>query len=302
MKIPKGRILIIGGAEYKDDGRDLPMVDENHESKPFEILKQLLPAPKSKSPIIIIPTASRIPEEMGKSYLEAFGKLDFHNIHVMDIRDREDANRPDLVEVINKAHAVLFTGGSQLRLSTIVGDSFVLNTIKEKYWNDPDFIVAGTSAGSMALSKIMIIEGQTSEAMIKGDLKTSSGLGFIDHIIIDTHFVKRGRFGRLTQAIITNPEYFGVGLGEDTALMITKGDLVECMGSGMVMIIIDGASSRYTNIAEIENQCPISVENLKVHILTTGDCFKLDEKKFIPRIPIKQHSDHIKMTNGVKHA
>lgn len=283
MKAPKGKIFIIGGAEFKDDGHDLPMVEENRESKPFDILNMILPESKIRGTIEIIPTASRIPEEMGESYVEAFKKIGFNNVHVMDIKTREEANHQENIKRIEKAHAVLFSGGSQLRLSTILGAGQVSEALMERYCDDPDFIIAGTSAGAMALSKIMIIEGQTSEAMLKGDLKTSSGLGFIDHIIIDTHFVKRGRFGRLTQAILTNPTYFGVGLGEDTALMITKGNVMSCIGSGMVMIIIDGASSRYTNIAEANEHDPLSVENLTVHILTTGDSFLLEEKKFIPK-------------------
>lgn len=291
MKAPKGKILIIGGAEYKDDGRDLPMVEENRESKPFDILDQLLPGQKSKGTIEIIPTASRIPEEMGQSYIDAFAKIGFKNIHVMDIRDREEANKEGNINRIKKAHAILFTGGSQLRLSTIIGGSYLNEAIMEKYCDDPEFIIAGTSAGAMALSKVMIIEGQTSEAMLKGDLKTSSGLGYIDHIIIDTHFIKRGRFGRLTQAILTNPTFFGVGLGEDTALMIRKGNIVECIGSGMVMIIIDGATSRYTNIGEAKDKDPLSVEDLTVHILTIGDSFLLEEKQFIPKTKsqVKSH-------------
>lgn len=283
MKAPKGKIFIIGGAEFKDDGHDLPMVEENRESKPFDILNMILPESKIRGTIEIIPTASRIPEKMGKSYIDTFTKIGFNNVHVMNIKTRDEANHQENIKRIEKAHAVLFSGGSQLRLSTILGAGRVSEALMEKYCDDPDFIIAGTSAGAMALSKIMIIEGQTSEAMLKGDLKTSSGLGFIDHIIIDTHFVKRGRFGRLTQAILTNPTYFGVGLGEDTALMITKGNVMSCIGSGMVMIIIDGASSRYTNIAEANEHDPLSVENLTVHILTTGDSFLLEEKKFIPK-------------------
>ena len=127
----------------------------------------------------------------------------------------------------------------------------------------------------------MIYYGNSYEAMLKGDVKITSGLGIIDNCIIDTHFVKRGRFGRLAQAIIMNPSYMGIGLGEDTALIIKKGNQAECRGSGMVTII-DGSKIRYTNISFTEEGAPLCVENLKVHILASGNGLNLEERKFIP--------------------
>jgi cyanophycinase len=150
-----------------------------------------------------------------------------------------------------------------------------------RYVEDSSFIVAGTSAGAMAIPRIMLMEGETEEALLKGSVKISSGLGFIDDCIIDTHFGRRGRFGRLAQAIVINPLCTGIGLGEDTAILIKKGREAEVYGSGMVTII-DPKNVRHTNIAYADEGTPICIQNLRVHILCKGNRFILDTRKFIP--------------------
>jgi cyanophycinase len=152
--------------------------------------------------------------------------------------------------------------------------------IKEKYLKDKNFIVAGTSAGAMAIPKLMIYEGGKHEAMLKEDLKIASRLGILDLCIVDTHFIKRGRFGRLAHAVVMNPETLGIGLGEDTALIIKNGYDAECRGSGMV-VIIDGNEILKTNVTEIEDNDPIFVKNLKVDLLIKGNKFSIKERKMI---------------------
>ena len=151
-------------------------------------------------------------------------------------------------------------------------------TIRDKYEHDKDFVVAGTSAGAMAMSKVMIYEGGVHEAILKNDLKITTGMGIFDTCIIDTHFIKRGRFGRLAHAITMNPESLGIGLGEDTALIIKNGFDAECRGSGMV-VIIDGNQIEQTNITEIEDGSSIFVENLRVHLLAKGSKFSIKDRK-----------------------
>ena len=131
------------------------------------------------------------------------------------------------------------------------------------------------------MSKTMLHKGHKNEALIKGDVRTTSGLGFIDNCIIDTHFIKRGRIGRLTQAILVNPSCTGIGLGEDTALMVTKGNKMECFGSGMV-VILDGDHIKHTNVAYAEEGTALCVENITMHILAKGNRFLLKERKFLP--------------------
>jgi cyanophycinase len=290
MRLPKGKIFIIGGAEHKSDGRPLSMEEYNKDFEPFEIVKGLLPVKKAQRSIEIIPTASRVPEEIWGTYKDTFSKLGFSNVNILDIRTRDDAAKDEFVSRVEKAHTVFFTGGSQFRLSTILGGTRLTQAIEEKFYEDENFIIAGSSAGAMAMSKIMIYEGQTKEAMLKGDIKVMSGLGFLDYCIIDTHFIKRGRFGRLTQSIITNPSCVGMGLGEDTALLISQGNEAECIGSGMV-IIIDSSGIKGTNIVEAQDSTPLCVEDLKVHILSKGNGFLIREREFLESIktPLKDH-------------
>lgn len=278
-QIPRGKLLIIGGAEDKGKQGVLGSQDRNKQFEHFEILRELLPA-NNKGILEIITTASGQPEAVEKTYRDAFTALGFRQIGFITMGATPDAANPLFVKRINKAHAVLFSGGDQFRLSTILGNTDIIDVIIERYYEDPHFIVAGTSAGAMAISTLMIYEGENDEAILKDSVKVSSGLGFIDHCIIDTHFVKRGRFGRLTEALLMNPAYIGIGLGEDTALIIEHGNEAECRGSGMVMIL-DGRDIYHNNIATAEPGTPLSVENLRVHILAKGNCFLLKERKFV---------------------
>jgi len=275
---PKGTILIIGGAEDKGDEKDEKKRKKNTKYEKLEILKELLPKNNKKGRIEIITTASSFPGEMKKMYLSAFSNLGYMNIGFIDIMDKMEARNPDFYNQVEKAHAVFFSGGDQFKLAGILGGTESVEMIKQKYYSDKDFIVAGTSAGAMAIPKLMIYEGGKHEAMLKDDLKISSGLGILDYCIVDTHFIKRGRFGRLAHAVTMNPETLGIGLGEDTALIIKSGADAECRGSGMV-VIVDGNEIEQTNVTEIEDNSPIYVENLKVHILAKGSKFSIKDRK-----------------------
>lgn len=281
---PKGKLLIIGGAEDKgEESSSVPEIkNKNRDFRHYEILGELIPPDRhTEHRVEVITTASSIPMEMGKTYIKAFSKAGFDNVHHMCIESKEEAHDKDYLKRIEKAQAILFSGGDQFRLSTILGSTPVLEAITKKYYEEKNFIVAGTSAGAMAMSRLMIYQGENNEAMLKGDVKISSGFGVLDNCIIDTHFVKRGRFGRLAQAVIMNPTCIGIGLGEDTALIIKNGNEAECRGSGMV-IIIDGQDIGHTNITYIEENTAICVENLRVHILAKGSGFLLKERRFIP--------------------
>jgi cyanophycinase len=279
-KIPKGKLLIIGGAEDKGES-DTEIEKKNKDFKKFEILKELIPEQSRKQTIEIITTASKVPEEVEHMYKDAFEKIGFKNIGFLNMGNNYDAANQEYVKRIKKAYAVLFSGGDQFRLSTIMGNTDVLHEIKERYLNDNKFTVAGTSAGAMAIATLMLTEGENNEALLKGEVKTSSGLGFLDGCLIDTHFAKRGRFGRLSEAVVLNPACIGIGLGEDTALIIKKGREAECKGSGMV-VIIDGKYVKHTNIAYAEKDTPVCIQNLRVHILCKGNKYMLDTRKFIP--------------------
>jgi cyanophycinase len=225
------------------------------------------------SRIEIIPTASKIPEIVGPEYAKAFSFLGAQNVEVMNIQKREDAISDEYLNRIIAADVVFFTGGDQLRLTSIIGGTPIHDKILEKYQQE-DFIYVGTSAGAHSASKSMIYQGSSQEALLKGEIKITSGLGLIDHVVIDTHFVKRGRIGRLFQAIVSNPKALGIGLGEDTGLLVTEGDHMEALGTGLV-ILVDGRKITDTNITDVNIGEAISIKNLVVHVMNKGDIYLL---------------------------
>ena len=216
---------------------------------------------------------------MEKMYNDAFKKIGFKDIGFIYIQDKKEARDPKLCDRLMKAHAVMFSGGNQLRLSVTDGGTEFLAIMARRYMNE-DFLIAGTSAGAMAMSKTMIYEGNATMAHLKGEVKITTGLGFMDDVIFDSHFEKRGRFGRLAQAIASNPSCVGIGLGEDTGMLITGGNKMEAVGSGLV-IIVDGHAIRHNNIADIPEGNPISIENLIVHFCEKGNGYLLKERKFL---------------------
>ncbi|WP_343631739.1 cyanophycinase [Fluviicola sp.] len=267
--IPKGKLLIIGGAEDKGKG-EVDMAYHNPKFVEMEILKKLISSKSENPRIEVITTASNEPQKQKKRYKEAFQKIGCENVGFMNIQTKTEANDEKFVDRINKAETVLFSGGDQFKIATILGGTPVANAIKDKYFLDKNFTVAGTSAGAAVAPEVMIQSGGTYEALFESDLKTGGGLGLLEGCIIDTHFLKRGRFGRLAQAIIRNPGQMGIGLGEDTAILVKKGHEVKCLGSGMV-VIIDGREITHTNINEVKDDGAIYVDNLRVHLLVR-DC------------------------------
>ena len=285
MQFAKGKLIAIGGAE--DKGTDLEKGEIQRNNLNFfelGILRRIVEeAGGPLSRIEVITTASTIPYEVGDNYLNAFGKIGCTNIGVMHIRNRSDAANPEYLERITKCGAVMFSGGNQLRLSSSFGGTKFLKIITDRYSNEEHFMIAGTSAGAMAMSNTMIYEGNATKAHLKGEVKITTGLAFVNDVIIDSHFEKRGRFGRLAQAVATNPGCIGIGLGEDTGMLITGGNKMEAIGSGCV-IIIDGHDIGYSNIADIPEGSPYSIENLKVHFCEKGNGFLVKERKFIPEV------------------
>ena len=279
--IPTGKLIAIGGSE--DKGTDLEAGHVHRNNLNFfelAILRRIVEESGGPSSAIeIITTASTIPLELGNNYLDAFGKIGCINVGVMHIRTRQDALNPEYLERIKNCDAIMFTGGNQLRLSATFGGTEFLKIITTRYRTEK-LLVAGTSAGAMAMSSTMIYEGNSTRAHLKGEVKITTGLGLIDRVIIDSHFEKRGRFGRLTQAIATNPSCIGIGLGEDTGILVTDGNKLEAIGSGLV-VIIDGHNILHSNIADIPEGNPISIENIIAHFCEKGNGYLINERKFL---------------------
>lgn len=282
MSHPKGKLIAIGGAE--DKGTDLETGEVRRNNLNFfelGILRRVVEeAGGVNARIEVITTASTIPYEVGENYLNAFGKIGCTNIGIMHIRNRQDTMEDEYIERIRHCDAVMFSGGNQLRLSVTDGGTEFLAILKKRYLED-NFLIAGTSAGAMAMGHTMIYEGNATRAHLKGEVKMTTGLGFIGSVIIDSHFEKRGRFGRLAQAVATNPSMIGIGLGEDTGMLITEGNKMEAIGSGLVMIL-DGHDILHSNIADIPDGNPVSMENLKVHFCEKGNGYLIRERKYLP--------------------
>lgn len=278
--IPKGTLLIIGGAEDKGKTIKLEKARKDREIEQLEILRLLLCGEKK---VEVITTASNYHLEVKKEYERAFNIVGIKNAGFMHIEGKKEAGLSKYIKRIEKADAIFFSGGDQLRLTGFLGGTPLIDVISKRYMEDENLIVAGTSAGAMVMSKIMISRGGTSEVVFRDDLELSTGFGLLELCIIDSHFIKRGRFGRLAHAVILNPEQLGIGLGEDTALIIKNGEDAECVGSGVV-VMMDGTNLGQTNIHEEEeekhdDECGVFVENLTVHLMVKGCRFNLKTKK-----------------------
>jgi cyanophycinase len=285
IRIPKGKLIAIGGNEDKGT-----CPEPNHPPKyylnffEFGILRRILQEMKGvDSRVEVITSASEIPEEVGENYIQAFAKLGCKNIGLMHIKSRKDAADRELLNRIRQADGVLFTGGDQMRLSRFFRGTEFLDILQERYFTE-EFVIAGTSAGAMAMSGTMISGGSSANSLLKGAVKITDGLAFMNNIIIDTHFVTRGRFGRLAEAIAEHPKCIGVGLGEDTGVLITEGDKMETIGSGLVLIF-DGHHIQHSTITSIEDGEPLSIENMVIHVLAKGNCYHLKTRSFHARIP-----------------
>jgi cyanophycinase len=275
MEIPKGKLIAVGGNEDKGDEIEPSFFESG-------ILKRFLNEIKgTDSRIEVVTTASGVPEETADNYRRAFTKLKAGNVGIMDIRQREQASDPEILERLRAADGILFSGGDQLKLVMIIGGTEFHSILKERYIKE-NFVIAGTSAGAMAMSTNMIYGGSSVNALIKDEVKFNPGLALIN-TIIDTHFMHRGRFGRLAQAVSRNPGHLGIGIGEDTGVVITKGYKIETIGSGFV-IIVDGHDIHYTNVEQATEGSPLSIEGLKVHVMAKGNCFNLHQRKFFSTV------------------
>ncbi|MCA1770250.1 MAG: cyanophycinase [Halomonas sp.] len=263
--VAPGRIVAIGGAE--DRTSDL------------EVLKQVFAlAPEGNSEVAVIATASSIPDEVLPDYEAAFSRLGASRVHSLSLRDRRQAADPDTVRLIEQSGVIFFTGGDQLRLTNVLGGSPVLTAIRQRH--EEGAVVAGTSAGAAAMPGTMIYNGAAADALRKGAVNLTLGLGFVDGMIIDSHFLERGRFTRLMEIGASNPEHLGVGIGEDAAVIIHPHGILEAIGPGHV-ILIDSRDLASSNIAELSMGEPVAVENMILHALVSGHGFDVGARRYL---------------------
>jgi cyanophycinase len=279
MQYPKGFLIAVGGAE--DKGTE----EEKERQNSLDFFKQgilneivELSGKKQDPKIEVVTAASSIPDEVAQVYKKAFRKLGCIEIGHLKIPNRDAADSKKTLERLEKCNCILFSGGDQLRLCSLLGGTEFMDILRERYETE-NFIIAGTSAGAAAMSNTMICGGDETKAYLKGKVEISIGFGFLQEAIIDTHFDARGRFGRLVQAIAAQPGAVGIGLDEDTGVIIEKGTRMRAIGSSSV-VIVDGTSISHNNIADIRGGMPISVASLKVHIMTHSDVFDINSREF----------------------
>ncbi|MBU3181097.1 cyanophycinase [Clostridium psychrophilum] len=252
-------LIIIGGAE-----------DKKGEKK---ILQEVCAHIEKESQLLVIVTvATQLPIEVGNEYSNIFYKLGIKNLRVLDVANRQDALKSENVELIEKASLVFFTGGDQLRITSILGGTPLYSTMKHKYSDGCVFV--GTSAGASVMSDTMIVKGIDDESPKKCTLKMAPGLGLIKGVIIDQHFAQRGRVGRLLIGVAENPEVLGIGIDEDTSIIVNRENILRVLGSGAVYII-DGSNISDTNVSEQYQDNILSIFNVTMHVLKTGDKYNL---------------------------
>ena len=266
-----GHLLVIGGAEDKYNER--------------RILKKFLSlAGGEEAEILIIPVASDYPEFASDVYTKAFMQLGVKNPRVLQATSREDIFNADADELLDGITGVIMTGGDQMRLTSLMGGTEFSQKLREKA-RETDMVIAGTSAGAASMSASMIVRGRPTPNPNKNSVSLSPGLGYVKNIIIDQHFTERGRISRLITAVAYNPYNLGLGIDENTAVILNNEGVLEVYGEGTVTIV-DGSGISYNEIAEVEDDESFSIFGAKVHILNEGLLYDYFARK--PISPTKE--------------
>jgi len=273
--VPQGTLVVIGGKENK--GEEAP----ENKKKPADFMKlQVLEAFKDathkREPIIeVITTASSEGPESFQDYQKVFEKVGITNVGHIHHKSREEVLLDPMLERIKNADGIFFSGGDQLKLTGFYGGSDFLSFLKYRYINE-QLAIGGTSAGAMALSTPMIYAGNEEVQELGGEIKLTTGLEFLKDVCVDTHFVHRSRFVRMAQVVVTNPTCIGIGIEEDTAIVIKNGQEMQVVGTGMV-IIIEGFEIKESSIKEFAEDKPITARDLRVHLLADGDTYAIPQ-------------------------
>lgn len=265
----KTAVLVIGGAEDKVHGR--------------EILHTFFcRSGSTDAHIAIIPSASREPAILGTRYLTIFQEMGAKQVEVLDIREREQCEDPQIQACLETCSGVFLTGGDQLRLCAVLADTPVMETVRLRVQRG-QLTLAGTSAGAAVMGHHMIAGGGSGESPNRSLVDLATGLGIIPEVIVDQHFHNRNRMARLISAIAAHPDRLGIGIDEDTCAMVEGDGLLQVMGKGTVTIVDPGEVS-YTNHSNVGATDPLSMHNLRVHILSYGDRYHLHQRTVLAPI------------------
>lgn len=250
-----GHLLVIGGAEDKYNER--------------RILKKFLSlAGEKDAEVLIIPVASDFPEFAAEVYTQAFRNLGVANPRVLRATSRQDIVNADAAKLLDGVTGVFMTGGDQMRLVSLLGGTKFADKLR-KMVRETNIVLAGSSAGAAGMSTSMIVRGEPSSHPHRNAVKLSPGLGFLKNIIIDQHFTERGRISRLITAVSYNPYNLGIGIDENTAIILNSEGILEVFGTGSATIV-DGSQITYNEIAEVDDNQPFSVCGVQLHVLRDG--------------------------------
>jgi cyanophycinase len=257
----KGNLVIIGGHEEKE-GQALIL---------REVARRV-----GKGKLVVATVASEEPEEMWRDYQRAFTALGIRRLEHLDIASREALLRDGRPDVLDDASVVFFTGGGQLRITTLFGGTMLCEQIQKFY--RAGGTLAGSSAGASVMSDTMLVSGNGDEThRIGSSLQMAPGLGYIKDVIVDQHFAERGRIGRLLAAVSQNPRLLGVGLDENTAILVEGEVCFRVIGEGGVYVV-DGRGVTATNLTDEGRERAMSIFNVRLHVLSQGDEFDLQTR------------------------
>ncbi len=263
----RGNLCIIGGAEDRKGKKT--------------ILKTFVALAGGESAIISVMTVAALEQELiGREYCDIFLGLGVKDVHLVHIETRGDASQFGNIKSLAGSSGVFFTGGDQLRIASIMGGTPVDEELHRAY--ERGVIIAGTSAGASAMSDTMIVEGDGDQAPISRALSMAPGMGLLEEVVVDQHFAQRGRIGRLMLAVAQNPSVLGVGIDEDTALLVDAEARARVVGSGTVTVI-DGRKLTHSNVSEQESPHPVAVLGALIHVLAPGYGFDMDTRR--PLLP-----------------
>lgn len=259
----QGTLLVIGGAEDKEEE--------------CVILKRFVQmAGGREGRLVLVTSATTRPREVGEGYSRLFQKLGAGEVTVLDVASRREANLESSYRLVAEATGIFFTGGDQLRITSLLGGTRLDEAFHRAY--EGGAVLAGTSAGASAMSETMIVEGDGDDPPHRNNVQMAPGLGLIREVVVDQHFAQRGRLGRLLTAVAQHPYMLGVGIDEDTAMVVEPGGVFEVIGSQTVTVV-DGREIRETNISETGPREPLVLTNVILHILPAGYRFDLARRR-----------------------
>jgi cyanophycinase len=237
---------------------------------------------------VVVPTASETPGERARDYQELFSAFNPKSIQTVHIGERPDAGSPELAKLIRETTLFMFGGGDQLRLSSLIGGTPLHDSLVERY-RSGGCVVAGTSAGAAVIPETMIFQNNRFRVFRKGGIEMTKGLGLIRDTIFDTHFVQRSRISRLVHAVATNPALLGLGIEEDTGLLIEDEARATVIGGGTV-IVVDGRTIEINHIGYAQNTEPFALTNVRYSVLTRGVVYDLARRTVVnagPTAPVR---------------